>query len=89
MASDLKTDQVMAPSQRGPNLQLIGNPAVLLMFPSVAVAKFSITLMIKYPIDMEMHLTVYVEAYHIFSVHYFYQGSWQHYNVVFSTSTQI
>ena len=42
-----------------------------LMFPSVAATKSSIALMIKYPIDMEIHLTVYVEAYHIFSVHHF------------------
>ena len=61
----------------------------VLMFPSVAATKPSITLMIKHSIDMEIHLTVYVEAYHIFSVHHFQRGAWQHYNVVLSTNTQI
>ena len=35
------------------------------MFPSVAATHSSITLMIKYPIDMEIHLTVYAEAHHL------------------------
>ena len=29
MASDLKLDQVMTASQRGPNVHLMGNPAVV------------------------------------------------------------
>ena len=65
---------------------------ILLMFPSVAATKSSITLMIKCPIDIEIHLTVYVEAYHIFSVQHlrhFQQCSWQHNNVVLSTNTKI
>ena len=41
------------------------------MFPNVAATKSSIVLMIKYPIDIEIYLTVYVEAYHILSARHF------------------
>ena len=62
----------------------------VLMFPSVAATKPSITLMIKHPIDVYGNtFDCLCGSISHFSVHHFQQSSWQHYNEVLNTNTQI
>ena len=58
MASDLKLDLIMTASQRGPNVQLMGNPAVVHHLSSCMRGIRSVMPSIYYPTEKLSHIDI-------------------------------